>query len=294
MKPYQIILCAVFVVLTLIGYFFDRKEDEPLKEKIVYYRKPIMSILLLSSLLLCLSSGVVVLSWAYQNEANDEIVNRLLKNSEVIQNVKEEEIKKDNPDDNEEYEKVKINFDYLKGINTDTVAWLEVEDTNINYPVVQTSDNKYYLKHSYEKNKNANGWVFADYRNKVDGSDTNLIIYGHNRINGTMFGTLKKVINENWIKSKSTHLIKLTTKDYVIRYQIFASYIVKEEGYYLRTSFKSLDYSEFLDTLIDRSKYPFDVKVASDDTILTLSTCSPNNSKRIVVHAKLISITKHR
>ena len=83
MKTYQIILCLVFIALTVIGYFFDKKEDEPLKEKITYYRKPIMSILLLSSLLLCLSSGVVLLSWAYQNEENDEIVNGLLKNSEI-------------------------------------------------------------------------------------------------------------------------------------------------------------------------------------------------------------------
>jgi len=294
MKLYQIILCAVFIILTLIGYFFDKKEDEPLKEKIVYYRKPIMSILLLSSLLLCLSSGAVVLSWAYQNETNDEIVSSLLKNSEVIQNVKEEEITKDNPNDTEAYEKVKINFDYLKGINSDTVAWLEVEDTNINYPVVQTTDNKYYLKHSYEKAKNSNGWVFADYRNKVDGSDNNLIIYGHNRINGTMFGTLKKAINESWVTSKSAHIIKLTTKDYVIRYQIFSSYTIREEGYYLRTSFKSLDYDQFITTLLARSKYDFNVKVTSADQILTLSTCSTNNSKRVVVHAKLISITKHR
>lgn len=294
MKLYQIILCAVFIILTLIGYFFDKKEDEPLKAKIVYYRKPIMSILLLSSLLLCLSSGAVVLSWAYQNEANDEIVNSLLKNSEVIQNVKEEEIKQDNPLEEDDYEKVKINFDYLKGINSDTVAWLEVEDTNINYPVVQTADNKYYLKHSYEKDKNSNGWVFADYRNKVDGSDTNLIIYGHNRINGTMFGTLKKAISEKWVNSKTSHIIKLTTKDYVLRYQIFSSYTIKEEGFYLRTSFKSLDYDQFISTLTTRSKYDYHVDATNTDKILTLSTCSTSNSKRVVVHAKLISVTKHR
>jgi sortase B len=294
MKTYQIILCLVFIALTVIGYFFDKKEDEPLKEKITYYRKPIMSILLLSSLLLCLSSGVVLLSWAYQNEENDEIVNGLLKNSEIVQNVKEKEMASNDPANNEEYEETKINFEYLKGINSDTVAWLEVEDTNINYPVVQTTDNKYYLKHSYENDKNSNGWIFADYRNLVDGNDLNLIIYGHNRINGTMFGTLKKGITKSWVDSKDTHIIKLVTKDYIIRYQIFSSYTIKEEGFYLRTSFKSLEYDKFLETLVSRSKYSYNTSVTKEDKIITLSTCSPNSSKRIVVHAKMISIVKHK
>ncbi|HOP65710.1 MAG TPA: hypothetical protein PLX66_01630, partial [Bacilli bacterium] len=165
MKDYQIILCIiVFISLTIVGYFFDKKEDEPLKDKITYYRKPIMNILFLSSLLLCLSSGIVVFSWAYQSEENDKIVNSLLTNSEIVQNVKEQNAYNEtdeefiNKEPEEYYEKVKVNFDYLKGINADTVAWLEVEDTNINYPVVQTTDNTYYLKHSYEQEKNSNGW----------------------------------------------------------------------------------------------------------------------------------------
>lgn len=295
MKTYQIILCLVFIILTVIGYIFDKKEDEPLKEKITYYRKPIMSVLLLSSLLLCLSSGIVLMSWAYQNDENDKVITGLLKNSEIVQNVKEKETASNsNSDVTENYEKTKVNFDYLKGINPDTVAWLEMEDTNINYPVVQTTDNKYYLKHSYEKEKNSNGWVFADYRNKVDQSDTNLIIYGHNRINGTMFGTLNKAINKKWVESKDSHVIKLVTKDYIIRYQIFSSYTIKEEGYYLRTSFTSLDYGEFLNTLLKRSKYNFNTEVNEKDKILTLSTCSTSSSKRVVVHAKMISMVKHK
>ncbi len=295
MKAYQIILCAVFIILTIIGYIFDKKEDEPLKEKITYYRKPIMSMILLSSLLLCLSSGVVLLSWAYQNESNDKVITGLLKNSEVVQNVKEQEMASNSNVDNTEYlESTKINFDYLKGINSNTVAWLEVDDTNINYPVVQTTDNKYYLKHSYENEKNSNGWVFADYRNVVDGSDQNLIIYGHNRINGTMFGTLKKAITESWVNKKDVHLITLTTKNYTIKYQIFSGYTIKEEGYYLRTSFKSLDYSEFVNTLLTRSKYNFKTSVSDKDKILTLSTCSTSSSKRIVVHAKMVSMVKHK
>jgi sortase B len=109
-----------------------------------------------------------------------------------------------------------------------------------------------------------------------------------------MFGTLKKAISEKWANSKTSHIIKLTTKDYVLRYQIFSSYTIKEEGFYLRTSFKSLDYDKFISTLTARSKYNYHVDATNTDKILTLSTCSTSNSKRIVVHAKLISVTKHR
>ncbi|HOP65687.1 MAG TPA: class B sortase, partial [Bacilli bacterium] len=119
-------------------------------------------------------------------------------------------------------------------------------------------------------------------------------IYGHNRINGTMFGTLKKALSKSWVDNKDVHIIKLITKDYVIRYQIFSSYTIKEEGYYLRTSFKSLNYDKFLSTLLERSKYSFNTSVSDTDNIITLSTCSSNNTKRTVVHAKMISMTKHR
>ena len=72
------------------------------------------------------------------------------------------------------------------------------------------------------------------------------------------------------------------------------SYTITEEGYYLRTSFTSLDYGEFLNTLLKRSKYDFSTEINKEDKILTLSTCSTSNSKRVVVHAKMISMVKHK
>ncbi len=299
MKTYQIVLCVIFIVLTVIGYFFDKKEDEPLKEKVFYYRKPLMSMIIIASFLLCVSSGIVVFSWAYSNEENNYLLNNITDNPEIVDikpapekeitNAKEDETNKE-PELNE---KIKINFDYLKTINQDTIGWIEIEDTNINYPIVKTTDNDYYLKHSFEKEENGSGWIFADYRNTLKGDDLNLIVYGHNRINGTMFGTLKKALSKSWIDKKESHIIKLVTEDYIYQYQIFSSYTIKKESFYLRTSFKSLDYNEFVSTLLSRSKYDYKTSVSEEDQIITLSTCATGNVKRIVVHGKLISKVKH-
>ena len=80
-----------------------------------------------------------------------------------------------------------INFDELIKINKDTVGWIKVNNTNIDYSLVKTNNNSFYLKHSFNKKFNSAGWIFVDYRNKFDGTDYNIIIYGHSRIDGSMF-----------------------------------------------------------------------------------------------------------
>ena len=91
-----------------------------------------------------------------------------------------------------------INFEELKSQNSDTVFYLKVNNTNISYPVVKYSDNNYYLNHSFDKSKNSAGWLFADYKNKLDGTDKNIVVYGYNRRDGSMFGTLKNILNKEW------------------------------------------------------------------------------------------------
>lgn len=74
----------------------------------------------------------------------------------------------------------KVDFTSLKQANSDTIAWLEVPGTDINYPVVHTDNNSYYLTHNFNKEYNEAGWIFADESNKFDGTDRNIVIYGHN------------------------------------------------------------------------------------------------------------------
>lgn len=208
---------------------------------------------------------------------------------EVIDNnidIKEDEINSD-INDNETIETMDLDLNNLKNINSDTVAYLKVESTNINYPVVKSNDNEYYLNHSFNKNKNQEGWIFLDYRNNIYSLDNNTIIYGHNRLTGTMFGTLKKLLNKTYQES-TNHYIYLTTDNNNYVFEVFSTYITSNESYYLKTTFKdNIEYLEFLNTLKSRSTYDFNIKLNYNDKIITLSTCSGSND-RMVVHGKLI------
>lgn len=172
--------------------------------------------------------------------------------------------------------------------NPDTVGWISIDGTNIDYPIVQTTDNEYYLTHSFDNSYNSSGWIFADYRNNMKDFDKNTIIYGHNRLNNTMFADLKTVLTNNWYTTSSWG-IDLITMDKDTKWQIVSVYRVPAETYYLTTTFDNdLAYSEFLNTIIERSEFDFSAFLNTKDKILTLSTCTNINNGRIVVHAKLV------
>ena len=180
-------------------------------------------------------------------------------------------------------------FEKLLSINDDTVGWLTVNNTNIDYPVVHYKDNDYYLKKDYYKNKNRHGWIFMDYRNNIDDMSKNTIIYGHNLANQKMFGTLRYALNESWYKKTSNQIITFNTLNENMRWQIFSIYKVPVTTDYLTSDFASDDsYREFLNMITSRSIYNFNQIVDVGDNILTLSTCSNGFDQRLVIHAKLI------
>ena len=180
-------------------------------------------------------------------------------------------------------------FDKLKEINTDIVGFIEVDNTNISYPVVKSSDNSYYLNHSYKKEKNNIGSIFLDYRNDLDNLSKNNIIYGHGRLDNTMFGSLNNLLDSSNLDSKESYYITLSTPNSIMTFKIFSVYTIPKEGYYIKTYFSSNKYfKEFLETIIKRSIYNFNTDLNTSDKILTLSTCKDNFGKRVVVHAKLL------
>ena len=185
------------------------------------------------------------------------------------------------------YDLINVNFDELKTKNIDTVAWIQVNGTNINYPVVQGPDNSWYLTHSFNGSWNEAGWVFMDYRNTLE-EDKNTIIYAHARLDKTMFGSLKKVINDEWLSDTSNYVVKLSTPYENTLWQVFSVYRIPTTSDYLTTVFyDDDDFNTFTSMLINRSTYNFNTPVNSTDRILTLSTCY-NNSDKVVLHAKLI------
>ena len=179
----------------------------------------------------------------------------------------------------------------LKKMNNDTVGWIQVLGTNINYPFVHTSNNDFYLNHDFNKKYNSAGWLFVDYRNNIEEFDKNTIIYGHGRLDKTMFGSLKNTLKNKWYNDTNNHIIKISTENENSLWQIFSIYTIKTTSDYLEIDFSDdIMYESFLNQLKNRSKLNFDTTVSPTDKIITLSTCY-NKTDKLVVHAKLIKKT---
>lgn len=190
----------------------------------------------------------------------------------------------------EEDSTYKVDFKHLKEINEYVVCWLKVNGTQIEYPVVQAKDNSYYLNRNLNHKYNNGGWIFADYKNKLDGTDKNIIIYGHNMRNKSMFGTLKDILKEEWYNNKENYILDLVTESEYQKYHVFSVYQIKTEDYYIETEFKNNEFENFVEVLKNRSIKDFGIEVTKEDNILTLSTCANNYRDRIVLHAKKISL----
>lgn len=191
----------------------------------------------------------------------------------------------------EQMERVQIDFGRLREINADTAGWIMFPDRCVNYPLVQCDDNSYYLGHSFKRSKNAAGCIFMDCRNESF-ADQNVVIYGHNMADNTMFGSLKGVFSEEfWEREGSDIIFIFDTGNHLRKYQIFSYYTVEKEDYYITTSFQDdEEYAEFLSKIKARSFRVLNVDVTTDDYILTLSTCAgvSGTGRRRVIHAKLI------
>ena len=179
----------------------------------------------------------------------------------------------------------------LLEINKDTVGWLKVNNTNVDYPVVQADDNEYYLNKNFKNEKDSSGWIFMDYRADSMNLSDNTIIFGHNMYySGVMFGTLYKTRLKDWYENKENHFIQFDTLYDKMEWQIFSLYTTPVTNDYLISDFSSEEkFSSFIELISERSEVDFNINVKTTDKILTLSTCSDNGKKRLVIHAVLIS-----
>ena len=249
-------------------------------EKKDYRLKKILpNILLIIFLIGIVISIYKIIDWSKNNKKTSEIITSL--NNVVT--IKEEE----NLSLSEKYN---IDFEKLKNMNSDTVGWLKVEGTDIEYPVVQGKDNSFYLKHSFDKTYNNAGWIFADYRNEFgENKDKNTVIYGHNRRDGSMFCSLKDILKSEWYENAQDKKVIFITENEEIIYKPCSAYEIEQESYYVTTKFSSKEeYGKFIKTIKSRTDVPFNIEVTEEDEILTLSTCANNNDYRVVLHAKRV------
>lgn len=183
---------------------------------------------------------------------------------------------------------LKVNFDELEKMNNEVVGWIEVVGTNINYPIVQHTDNDYYLNHSFDKSYNNAGWPFLDYRNDLDELDSNTIIYAHGRVDKTMFGSLRDVLTDDWIANQDNYIVKVSTANNDYLFKVFSTYHITTTNDYVKTNFSDeVEFDNFVNLIKGRTTTDFTTEVSSYDKILTLSTCY-NNWEKMVLHAKLI------
>ena len=237
------------------------------------------------SIIIIIISLYYIYLWYIDNKKTENILNEIYENT----NVSSDNISVDN---DLKIEVENIDFNKLINKNPDTIGWIKVLGTDINYPVVQTNNNDFYLTHSFDKSYNKAGWIFADYINKNlknNELDKNTIIYGHNRQNNSMFGTLSNVFKEEWLSNKKNHYINFSTLNNNMVWKVFSTYTIEKEEYYIQSNFSSdEEYISFLNTIKNRSTYKYDVNISKEDKILTLSTCTNVGKGRTVLHAKLI------
>ena len=293
-----------FFILGIITIFSKKGKRKPIKNKKLSF---IMMILSAIVYLICV---FYISRWYVQGLKIKYLTNDIISSTEIIE--KEEETIEEStekpveepveapteepvyyPNDYWDYIDVpfmNVNFSELLEKNSDTVGWIKVEGTKVNYPVVQTDNNDYYLSHAFNKRSNDGGWIFADYRDDFVNFGKNTIIYGHNMNNKTMFGSVPQMLYNSYLSNSDNYYIKISTPTCNTVWKLFSIYTIEPETYYLKTNFRTYSFEEFINTLKGRSIYNFGTDVTADDKILTLSTCDNTGTKRVAVHAKMISI----
>ena len=202
-----------------------------------------------------------------QKQLNNNIIQLAVKNIET-----------DNQKENNNLEgnmlPIEIDFKSLKNTNKDIIAWIYSEGTPINYPIVQSTDNDYYLRRLINGTYNQAGTIFLDCRNSSNFEDYNSIIYGHNMKNDSMFGTISNYKDQEYFDLHREMFLITEGKSFKI--ELFAGYITSSESDIYIFPKTSSSNEKLINTAIQNSTFKSNVTVNKEDRIITLSTCSYN------------------
>ena len=260
-------------------------------------KKWITNIIIIILTIVCIFCLYKIVLWYMDNKNNKELNNELnnianITESDNGKKVNQPKNKFDPYWDYINYSLIDVDFERLLKKNSDTVGWINMKSSNINYPVVQGSNNSFYLTHSFDKSYNDAGWVFMDYRNNSKSFDQNTVIYAHSRIDRSMFGTLRNATKKSWFNNKENHVIRFSTPTENTLWLIFSSYNIDNETYYIKTDFNdNKDFAKWLNTMKKRSAFDYKTEVNENDIILTLSSCyNSSGSIKTAIHAKLIKV----
>ena len=205
-----------------------------------------------------------------------------------IYNISEKLIEYNKADNSYEKIRVEKEEENLYDKYEDYRGWIKIDNTNINYPIVQGKDNSFYLDKDINKNYLSSGSIFMNYLNHGF-NDENTVLFGHHMRNKTMFAQLKKYKEKEFFYGDNDIVIEVENGK-VLKYKVFSAYVTDANDNYITTNFADkTKYKEFLERIKNKSIYKPNIDVNEDDKIITLSTCSYEfNDARMVVHGKLL------
>lgn len=236
--------------------------------------RKLINIILVAIIIVCLS----IIGYKYYNYNKDDKLNSEIQDLQPVIN-EASDLDNNSSGENDGQDQSKdgdyvnsANEEELKSINSDYKMWIQIENTNINYPVVQGSDNDYYLKHNFRKESNISGTVFVESANDID-NDKNIILYGHNMRNGTMFNNITNYKEESFFNEDNK--ISIIMNNTLYEYEVFSVYVKNVSEVNLAIGFANED--EFINYAYneaDESLYKKDVDFSEEDNLITLVTCS--------------------
>ncbi len=249
--------------------------------------KKVRIVIIVLSILLILAGGSYLIYHFIEVNNNQDIYDDVQKYKEEPKENEDEE-----PEEEQEEEpqvEIPIDFASLKAVNSDIYAWIDIEDTNIHYPIAQhSSDNGYYLNHTIEGKQGYPGSIYTENLNAKDFTDFNTLIYGHNMKNGTMFKHLHKFADADFFNSHDT--ITVYTETEIKTYRIFAAVVYDNRHILYTYANENIeDRKAFIQSLYDsrsfKNMYRDGVEVDENSNLITLSTCisgQPNNRYIVV------------
>ncbi|MFV0465987.1 MAG: class B sortase [Lachnospiraceae bacterium] len=181
----------------------------------------------------------------------------------------------------------RIDFDRLMEQNKDTAAWI-TDGYQINYPIVQGSDNEFYLNHLFSGEVSKVGCIFMDYRNESDFSDKNTVLYGHNMQDGSMFETLMNYKEQEYYETHPTLYLYTPAGDYTV--ELFAGVVVEDSPFIIQLRFSdSQEYLDYINAARTGSTFDSDEVLTENDQIVTLATCTyETGNARYLLFGRLV------
>lgn len=184
---------------------------------------------------------------------------------------------------------ISVDFDSLLKENKDIVGWIYSQDTPINYPVVQSTDNNYYLRRLLDGSYNIAGTIFMDCQNSPDLTDLNTIIYGHNMKNNTMFGTLQKYMDQEYYEKHP--IIYYITPQQGYKVELIGGYVTDITSDIYKIPLKKEEQGALFEEIVEQSAFVTNTSFREGNRLITLSTCSYEyDTARFVLVGKIVDI----